>query len=97
MPRIAGGGCKAPLTARQIELLDGYGYPYVLEQFQFHMTLTDRLPVEQRAPMRQRAARWFADELAQPIVLDRLVLFHEAEPGAAFRRLDDFVLKGSRP
>lgn len=30
------------LTPRQRELLDSYGYPYVLEQFQFHMTLTGR-------------------------------------------------------
>jgi hypothetical protein len=27
-------------------------------------------------------------------VLDRLVLFHEAEPGRAFRRLDDYRLEG---
>src|SRR5690606_17434566 len=31
------------LSERQLELLDGYGYPYVFEQFRFHMTLTDRL------------------------------------------------------
>ena len=86
---------RAPLSARQIELLDRYGYPYVLEEFQFHMTLTDRLAVEQREPMRKRAADWFAEALAEPVRLDRLVLFHEAEPGAAFRRLDDFVLKGA--
>lgn len=86
---------RAPLSARQIELLDRYGYPYVLEEFQFHMTLTDRLATEQREPMRKRAADWFAEALAEPVVLDRLVLFHEAEPGAAFRRLDDFVLKGA--
>jgi hypothetical protein len=86
---------RAPLSARQIELLDRYGYPYVLEEFQFHMTLTDRLAVEQREPMRKRAADWFAEALAEPVVLDRLVLFHEAELGAAFRRLDDFVLKGA--
>ena len=86
---------RAPLSARQIELLDRYGYPYVLEEFQFHMTLTDRLATEQREPMRKRAADWFAEALAEPVVLDRLVLFHEAELGAAFRRLDDFVLKGA--
>lgn len=86
---------RAPLSARQIELLDRYGYPYVLEEFQFHMTLTDRLATEQREPMRKRAADWFAEALAEPVVLDRLVLFYEAEPGAAFRRLDDFVLKGA--
>lgn len=85
---------KAPLSARQIELLDEYGYPYALEEFQFHMTLSDRLPLEQRADMAARAADWFADALAAPIALDRLVLFHEAEPGAAFRRLDDYPLTG---
>lgn len=86
---------KSPLTPRQIELLDRYGYPYVLEEFLFHMTLTDRLPAEQRETLQKRAADWFATELAEPITLDRLVLFYEAAPGEPFRRLDgDFILKG---
>lgn len=83
------------LTARQIELVDLYGYPYVLEQFELHMTLTDRLPPELQRPLQGRAAAWFKDILHEPVMLDRLVLFHEAEPGAAFRRLDDFVLEGT--
>jgi hypothetical protein len=87
---------QAPLSPRQAELLDRYGYPYVLEQFLFHMTLTDRLPAESREQMRGRAVAWFAEALAAPIELDRLVLFHEAEPGTAFRRLNDFVLQESR-
>ena len=87
---------KAPLTARQIELVDRYGYPHVLEEFQFHMTLTDWLADEQCALLQMRAAAWFAEVLSAPVMLDRLVLFHEAEPGAAFRRLDDYLLKGSR-
>lgn len=85
---------RAPLSERQIELIDQYGYPYVLEQFQFHMTLTDRLPADRKAELRARAEEWFADELAHPPALDRLVLFHEAAPGEPFRRLDDFVLRG---
>ena len=86
---------KAPLTPRQIELLDAWGYPYVLEEFQLHMTLTDRLAPEQRPALQARAAEWFADALAVPLTLDRLVVFHEAAPGAPFRRLDgDFLLKG---
>jgi hypothetical protein len=85
---------KAPLTPRQIELMDDYGYPYVLEQFLFHMTLTDRLEPDLLASMRTRATGWFGAALAEPIVLDRLVLFHEAEPGGAFRRLDDHILTG---
>lgn len=87
---------KAPLTPRQIELVDQYGYPYVLEQFLFHMTLTDRLAEELREPLRARAADWFAEALAAPVVLDRLVVFAEPEPGAAFERLDpDYVLRGA--
>jgi hypothetical protein len=87
---------QAPLTPRQVELVDIYGYPYVLEQFLFHMTLTDRLLTpELRNEMVARADAWFAEVLAQPIVLDRLVVFDEPEPGAAFRRLDpDYVLMG---
>jgi hypothetical protein len=86
---------RAPLTARQAELVDAYGYPYVLEEFQLHMTLTDRLPAEQQDPVKAEATAWFAETLREPVLLDRLVLFHEAEPGAAFRRLDDFVLEGT--
>lgn len=85
---------RAPLTARQIELMDAYGYPYVLEQFQFHMTLTDRLEPTLLAAMRERATAWFQAALSAPIWLDRLVLFHEAEPGGMFRRLDDHILSG---
>jgi hypothetical protein len=86
---------KAPLTPRQVELVEQYGYPYVLDQFLFHMTLTDRLPENLREPMRERAVVWFADVLAAPVLLDRLVVFAEPEPGAAFERLDpDYILRG---
>lgn len=85
---------KAPLSPRQMELVEQYGYPYVLEQFQFHMTLTDRLAIEKREEWQQRAREWFADVLAQPVVLDRLVVFHEAAPGEPFTRLaGDYILK----
>ncbi len=87
---------KAPLTPRQVELLHQFGYPYVLDQFLFHMTLTDRLPEELRASIVARATDWFAEALARPVLLDRLVVFEEAEPGAAFERLDpDYVLRGA--
>ena len=34
---------KAPLSDRQDMLLERWGYPYVLDQFRYHMTLTRRL------------------------------------------------------
>ena len=80
------------LSERQIELLDAYGYPYVFEEFRFHMTLTDRLSEADAADITAAANTWFGPVLEEPVVLDRLSLFHEHEPGKPFRRLDDFKL-----
>lgn len=82
----------APLSARQVELTERYGYPYVLEEFRFHMTLTDSLPLPQQAEMLTEARAWFGEVLAAPIALDRLVLFGETAAGGPFARLDDFML-----
>ena len=80
------------LTVRQLDLLERYGYPYVMEQFVFHMTLTDRLGAADREPVMRAAVDWFAPLLGRDVGLDRLVLFHEAEPGAPFMRLGDVAL-----
>lgn len=80
------------LSPRQLELLERYGYPYVMEQFLFHMTLTDRLEAADREPVKRAAADWFSGLLGQEVLLDRLALFCEAEPGAPFLRMADFPL-----
>jgi hypothetical protein len=83
---------SAGLTPRQLEYLDRYGYPYVLEEFQFHMTLTDRLPRAAAEQVVAAAQGWFGPPLASPVALDRLALFHEPEPGALFQRIGDYPL-----
>jgi putative phosphonate metabolism protein len=80
------------LSRRQIELLDQYGYPYVMEEFRFHMTLTDRLPEIQRQTMMDVAQSWFAPALIDQLMLDRLSLFAEPEKGAPFVRVADYPL-----
>ena len=90
--RMKGGG----LTARQAELLERFGYPYVQEEFRFHMTLTDRLAEEMRAPMRAAAETHFELLLADEVMLDRLVVFGEPEAGAPFVRLSEFELKAGK-
>lgn len=90
--RTGGGG----LSARQLELLDQYGYPYVLEEFRFHMTLTDRLDEALRGPMLAAAEAHFAPVLEREMVLDRLVVYGEPEAGGPFVRLDEFRLMGSQ-
>lgn len=80
------------LSARQTELLDAYGYPYVFDEFRFHMTLTDRLADADRVEIMQAAKTWFNPVLEEPLLLDRLALYHEPDTGKPFVRLADFKL-----
>lgn len=89
--RNAGGR----LSGRQLELLECYGYPYVLEQFQFHMTLTDRLAPADQGRFEAALLAHLGPLATAAAVLDRLVLYREAEPGAPFSRGEDFLLEGT--
>lgn len=82
------------LTPRQRALLDRYGYPFVLEEFRFHLTLTNRLDPDlaDRAEARLRAH--FAPVLPRPFLFDALCLFGEPAEGP-FRLLERFALRAS--
>ena len=73
----------AGLTARQITLLDGYGYPYVHVEFRFHMTLTGALPCSEREAALGvlRAAYQPIDE---PVAVDALSLLRQDGPDTRF-------------
>ena len=72
------------LSARQRELLDEYGYPYVLNEFQVHLTITDTLE-EPADDVDDAIARHFQDVAGQDVPLTSLALFVEPAPGEAFR------------
>ena len=84
------------LSAHQIELLDRYGYPYVMDEFRLHMTVSDQLYGAEHDLVRRAGQNWFAPVIGEELLLDRLTLFHEAESGAAFRRVADFPLSGTQ-
>ncbi len=74
----------APLSDEQIINLDRWGYPYVFDDFRFHMTLTGPLVDGDRA----QTLKWLMTEFAsrtaaQRLVLDRLVIAHQTD--GAFR------------
>lgn len=83
---------RSNLTPYQIGLMDHFGYPYVMDQFLFHMTLTDRMDSSMQESVVAAAADWFGPVLEQDFVLDRLSLYHEPVPGEAFLRRADFPL-----
>ncbi len=76
------------LSARQEALLQRWGYPYVEEEFRFHMTLSDSLAAAHENvvhALRKAAEARFAQVLeAAPLVIDALTVFREDEPGAPF-------------
>jgi putative phosphonate metabolism protein len=83
------------LTPRQVEYLDRWGYPYVMEEFRFHMTLTGRLDETRReavlAMLRERFARLELAELA----IDRIALFKQVDAKARFEIIGDWQLRAA--
>ena len=82
------------LGARQEALLARYGYPYVLDQFRFHITLTDRLAPEELAALQPWLSRYFSDAMRVPLTLDDICLFVQDGPGAPFRLASRHPLQG---
>jgi putative phosphonate metabolism protein len=74
---------QAPLTERQRELLVEWGYPYVLDEFRFHMTLSNSLDhADDRAAM----VAWWHDKAQRlgPLMIDGAAIFVEPAPGEPF-------------
>ncbi|KAF0174642.1 MAG: hypothetical protein FD162_1080 [Rhodobacteraceae bacterium] len=68
------------LTPRQRDLLAVYGYPYVMEEFRFHLTLSGPLGGDEAA-ITEAATRHFAGVVPQPFRLADLCLFGEDAMG----------------
>jgi putative phosphonate metabolism protein len=73
------------LTPRQREYLDRWGYPYVFEQFRFHMTLTGRLPAERREPVVAMLRERFAAAGIGQLAIDAIALCRQENPNSRFR------------
>jgi len=83
----------ARLTPRQQVLRQAWGYPYVLDEFRFHMTLTDAVPdAEQRARYLALAQAQWLDCAAPPVWIDSLCLYTQATREAPFSLQQRFSL-----
>jgi hypothetical protein len=101
---------RAPMTpqerARRIALklndeqrrnLNRWGNPYVLSQYQFHMTLTGKV-----APGRRKAILAILQQslhrmgVERSVAVDRLALVKQETPDAAFRVVTDAAIGASR-
>ena len=73
------------LTERQRAYLDRWGYPYVMEEFRFHMTLTGRLESSRRGPVLDLLKERFESIGVRSLAIDSIALFRQTEPQTRFR------------
>ena len=78
---------SAGLSAVQDALLLRWGYPYVMQEFRFHMTLTGPLGFDQSEAIGRDLATRVAPFCETELAIDALSVFHQPETDAAFRRL----------
>jgi putative phosphonate metabolism protein len=76
----------AGLTPRQAELLARWGYPYVLDEFRFHLSLTGPIAdAAERARVARLLGPLVAPLLEQRVPVRELCLFHQPDRAAPFR------------
>lgn len=86
----------ARLSAQQRDLLGLWGYPYVLEEFRWHMTLTDRAdPPTAAALLRYLKPIYAAAQGTETVVVDGISLVHQSAPGRRFEFVQRFPLHPS--
>jgi putative phosphonate metabolism protein len=61
-----------------------WGYPYVMEQFRFHMTLTGQVEPERQDAVAAVLRQTFAAHIGRPLLISGLAVFVEETRGAPF-------------
>jgi putative phosphonate metabolism protein len=84
----------AGLSPAADAMLLRWGYPYVLDTWRFHMTLTRRLTPPEREIYLPAATAHFAATARLPREVRDLCLFTEAASGAAFTLAERLPLRG---
>jgi hypothetical protein len=78
---------RASMTAEQDSRLRAYGYPWVFEDFSFHMTLTGRVSDPTRRDMLCGALSQYLAAGTGPHIFDTICLFRQKNPQVPFRIL----------
>jgi putative phosphonate metabolism protein len=82
---------RSPLDEAQTANLVRWGYPYVFDEFRFHMTLTGPVEPDRQEGVRQRLETLFTPLLDEDFLLDAVSLFEQDGPDG------DFVVRASFP
>jgi len=86
------------LSERQQANLSRWGYPYVGQDFRFHMTLTNSIvDDDEAAQVEKRLHSLFNPVIETPVVIDALALFVEPRARAPFYVHSCYPLQRGRP
>jgi hypothetical protein len=80
---------------RQREYLDRWGYPYVMEEFRFHLTLTGRLGHERHGPVLAMLRERFAAIGLTRLAIDGIALFRQDGASSRFRIIGHWQFRPS--
>ena len=81
------------LSARQVEYLDLWGYPYVFDEFRFHMTLTGPLTEAERQTA-ESVLNGLYQSFDQPVSISEISLFIQPDRNAPFTMAERYRLSG---
>ncbi|MBI2242033.1 MAG: DUF1045 domain-containing protein [Magnetospirillum gryphiswaldense] len=82
---------KSPLSARSRQLLEDWGYPYVFEEYRFHMTLTCRVEAQAQAEVAAMLQPLVAEACAENLEIRSICLVRQ-DPGSDFTLVERFAL-----
>ena len=85
---------KSGLTARQDGYLRRWGYPYVLDEFRFHLTLTGALAAAESERALAALRPLLAPFESEPLEIGEVCLFADPGGGANFRLIERLPLAG---
>jgi len=85
---------RARLSPVQESLLARWGYPYVMDEFRFHLTLTGRLAPDEASRVGAVLAERVAPLCRAALPIDAVALFHQPGSGENFRLVGRYRLAG---
>jgi putative phosphonate metabolism protein len=85
---------RCGLTPRQEENLCRWGYPYVMDEFRFHVSLTGTIDRDTADHLQPVLAEYFAVATSALLQISEVALFVEPGPGASLRILRRYGLDG---
>ena len=88
------GRRAAGLSPRQEALLRAWGYPYVMQEFRFHMTLPQRLSETDRELVMTALEPLAATITETPLEVDGIAVFRQPDRDSPFGMLDRYPFTG---